>query len=67
MPRPTTPPRPAPAPRQDSVCDPNYTGACIPNVSYDLDCGEIDARRFTVVGSDVHRFDRDNDGIACES
>lgn len=66
-PQPTTPPRPAVAPKQDAACDPNYSGACIPNVSYDLDCGDVAARRFRVVGYDVHRFDRDHDGIACES
>ncbi|MGB1376618.1 MAG: excalibur calcium-binding domain-containing protein [Miltoncostaeaceae bacterium] len=28
--------------------------------------GQISARRFRVVGVDVHRFDSDGDGIACE-
>lgn len=70
-PKPTNVPQPTPQPKQvapqGQACDPNYSGACIPNVDYDLDCGEISARRFTVVGRDVHRFDRDNDGVACES
>lgn len=48
-------------------CDPNYSGACIPAYPPDLDCGEITARRFQSIGSDPHRFDRDKDGIACES
>jgi micrococcal nuclease len=47
-------------------CDPNYAGACIPRPPPDLDCRDITARKFRVVGTDVHRFDRDGDGIACE-
>ena len=48
-------------------CDPSYPGVCIPSPPPDLDCGEITARRFRVVGPDVHRFDGDRDGIGCES
>ncbi len=48
-----------------SNCDPNYT-PCIPKVSYDLDCPDI-GRQVRVVGTDVHRFDRDGDGYGCES
>ncbi len=47
-------------------CDSNYAGACIPPPPPDLDCSDITARRFRVVGTDVHRFDGDGDGIACE-
>jgi len=47
-------------------CDPNYSGACIPSPPPDLDCSDITARRFRVVGIDVHHFDVDHDGIACE-
>jgi hypothetical protein len=46
-------------------CDPNYS-PCVPNVSYDLDCGDI-SFSVIVIGSDPHRFDRDNDGYGCES
>lgn len=46
-------------------CDPNYEGECVPNVGYDLDCPDITGPVY-VVGSDVHRFDRDGDGIGCE-
>ena len=46
-------------------CDENYSG-CVPNVSYDLDCGDITGS-VRVYGSDVHRFDRDGDGVGCES
>jgi hypothetical protein len=55
-----------PAAKPAAQCDPNYSGACIPNVDYDLDCGEVAAKRFRVVGYDKHGFDGDNDGIACE-
>jgi hypothetical protein len=48
-------------------CDPNYAGACIPIVNYDLDCSDIPDRNFRVVGRDIHGFDGDGDGIACES
>ncbi|MFN8445061.1 MAG: excalibur calcium-binding domain-containing protein [Caldilineaceae bacterium] len=54
-------------PPAQADCDPNYAGACIPNVSYDLDCPEVGVKDFQVVGYDHHRFDRDKDGIACES
>lgn len=48
-------------------CDANYSGACVPIVSYDLDCPDIGARVY-VVGTDKHGFDgNDNDGIGCES
>ena len=50
-----------------SNCDPSYPGVCIPPYPPDLDCGEISERRFSVIGSDPHGFDGDNDGIGCES
>lgn len=56
-----------PAPRSVAPdCDPNYSGGCVPNVGYDLDCADI---RFTVrvIGYDKHGFDRDRDGYGCES
>jgi len=46
-------------------CDPNYRGACVPTVPYDLDCADIDGPVY-VVGVDVHRFDADGDGVGCE-
>lgn len=54
-----------PQPSQSGNCDPNYT-PCIPNVSYDLDCGDI-STSVRVIGTDRHRFDRDGDGYGCES
>jgi micrococcal nuclease len=54
-----------------SNCDPSYPGLCIPIGSADLDCGEIAATQFQVVWTvpnpDPHGFDRDADGIGCES
>ena len=49
-------------------CDLNYAG-CIPVFPPDVDC--IDIRRLglapvKVVGTDVHKLDRDGDGIGCE-
>jgi len=47
-------------------CDPNYSGACVPPYPPDVDCGDLAAKGFRVVGQDVHGLDRDKDGIACE-
>jgi hypothetical protein len=35
-------------------------------VSYDSDCGDI-GFSVTVIGSDPHGFDREGDGLGCES
>ena len=60
-------PAPKPSPKQvGSNCDPNYSGGCVPLVSYDLDCPDI-SFSVKVIGSDPHGFDRDRDGIGCES
>lgn len=56
---PTSPP--------ESTCDPSYPTVCIPRYPPDLNCGDISYRRFKVIGSDPHGFDRDNDGVGCES
>ena len=64
VPTPALEETPEPTPTPDN-CDPNYT-PCIPNVSYDLDCGDINFS-VRVIGTDRHRFDRDGDGIGCES
>lgn len=52
--------------QQQSNCDPNYSGACVPVVGWDLDCGDIGAT-VTVEGVDIHGFDADGDGSGCES
>ena len=73
------PPPPTPAPTPLTLvpqapagnCEPSYPDVCIPIGSADIDCGEIAARRFTVLFSvanpDPHGFDGDRDGIGCES
>ena len=48
-------------------CDPSYPDFCIPPYPPDLDCGEISYSNFRVLSPDPHGFDRDNDGIGCES
>jgi micrococcal nuclease len=48
-------------------CNPSYAGVCIPSPPPDLDCSDISQTGFTVSGSDPHGFDRDNDGVGCES
>jgi len=52
---------------QKPSCDPSYPDFCIPPSPPDLDCKDIPQKRFTVIGSDPHRFDGDGDGIGCES
>jgi len=49
-------------------CDPNYAG-CIPLFTSDLDCADIKRLGLApvkVIGIDVHRLDRDGDGIGCD-
>jgi micrococcal nuclease len=48
-------------------CDPSYPTVCIKSPPPDLNCPDIPHKNFQVTGSDPHRFDRDNDGIGCES
>lgn len=49
----------------ESNCDPNYEGYCVPIVNYDLNCSDISGP-VRVVGTDIHGFDRDRDGVGCE-
>ncbi|MFN8108323.1 MAG: hypothetical protein U0Y82_00480 [Thermoleophilia bacterium] len=53
-------------PTTSTRCNPNYSGACLP-LNHDVNCGDISARDFRVVGVDVDHLDADGDGIACES
>ena len=48
-------------------CDPAYPDVCIPPPPPDLSCKDIPYRRFRVLPPDPHGFDRDGDGIGCES
>lgn len=52
---------------QGGACDPAYPTVCIPPPPPDLNCGDITFRRFTVLAPDPHSFDRDADGVGCES
>jgi len=48
-------------------CDESYPDVCIAPYPPDLNCGDIGYSNFRVIGNDPHGFDRDNDGIGCES
>jgi len=63
-PKPKKSKKPSKAPAAN--CDPNYSGACVPIVSWDLDCADI-RQTVKVEGTDIHRFDADRDGYGCES
>jgi hypothetical protein len=60
-------------PQQESACDPNYGGGCVP-VASDVDCagGSGNGPAYvqgpvTVIGSDIYDLDRDGDGIGCDA
>ncbi len=65
-PQPTTTNTPIPTPTKGN-CDSHYPTVCIPPPPPDLDCSDIPYRNFTVLQPDPHNFDRNNDGIGCES
>ena len=48
-------------------CDPSYPDMCIAPYPPDLNCGDIMFANFRVLQPDPHGFDRDRDGIGCES
>jgi hypothetical protein len=48
-------------------CDASYPGVCISPPPPDLDCGDIPYNDFMVTGSDPHGFDREGDGVGCET
>src|SRR5215217_1386504 len=50
-----------------AACDSSYPDTCIPPPPPDLNCDDVSDTDFRVEGSDPHDFDRDNDGIGCES
>ena len=58
--------------KQESSCDPNYSGACVP-IASDVDCagGSGNGPAYvtgpvTVIGTDIYDLDRDGDGTGCE-
>jgi micrococcal nuclease len=65
---------PEPAPMQTQTptpsadnCDRAYPDVCIPPAPPDLDCKDVPHQNFRVLPPDPHKFDRDKDGIGCES
>ena len=54
-----------PAPTEAANCDPSYPTICIEPGVPDLNCGDIEERRFEVRQPDPHGFDRDKDGVGC--
>jgi hypothetical protein len=55
------------ATRDNDECDSSYPDTCIPSPPPNLNCGDISDKRFEVLSPDPHGFDRDGDGIGCES
>lgn len=58
-----------PPPEPVNECDPSYPDFCLAPawVIGDLDCGDVGQKRFRVFPPDSHGFDRDGDGVGCES
>ena len=52
---------------QSDGSDSSYPDMCIPSPPPDLNCGDISDKGFKVEPPDPHGFDRDGDGIGCES
>lgn len=52
---------------QSDGCDSSYPDMCISSPPPDLDCGDISEKNFRVLDPDPHKFDREGDGIGCES
>lgn len=55
------------ATNNNNDCDSSYPDACIPPYPPDLNCDDISDKNFEVLPPDPHGFDRDEDGIGCES
>lgn len=66
-----TPAAAAPLPLVPATCEPSYPDICIPMGSADLNCPDIEHRRFRVLWNvanpDPHGFDGNADGVGCES
>ncbi len=57
----------APEPPAGGPCDPSYPTLCIPPGAPDMDCPEVGVTNFPVLPPDPMNFDREPDGIGCES
>ena len=55
------------ADNNDGDCDSSYPDVCIRPYPPDLNCDDIPKKNFDVLPPDPHGFDRDEDGIGCES
>ncbi len=44
-----------------------YPDFCIPSSPPDLDCKDMEQKKFTVLQPDSHKLDSDKDSIGCES
>jgi hypothetical protein len=53
--------------KEDSNCDSSYPDICIAPYPPDLNCDDIQNKNFEVLPPDPHRFDREKDGIGCET
>ena len=51
----------------DSDCDYSYPDVCIPPPPPDLNCDDIPNNTFEVLPPDPHDFDREEDGLGCET
>lgn len=48
-------------------CDSSYPDVCITPYPPDLNCDDIPNKNFEVLPPDPHGFDREEDGIGCET
>jgi hypothetical protein len=48
-------------------CDTSYPDFCIPSPPPNLNCPDIPQKNFKVLPPDPHGFDRDRDGVGCET
>ena len=53
--------------QDNSDCDSSYPDTYIPSLPPNLNCDDISDKDFAVLPPDPHGFDRDEDGIGCES
>jgi hypothetical protein len=51
----------------DENCDPSYPDVCIAPPPPNLNCDDVPYNDIKVEGDDPHGFDREGDGIGCES
>ncbi|MCL4266082.1 MAG: thermonuclease family protein [Anaerolineae bacterium] len=61
------PPNTSESSRFPQICDPAYPTVCISPPPPNLNCGDVPHRNFEALPADPHGFDRDNDGVGCES